>query len=251
MPPIVCLVGRPDSGKTTLLEKLLPLLRDKGYRIGTVKHHVHDFQMDTPGKDTWRHKQAGAAIVALSSPTGLGVICDVDHDTPLAQLVSQQFADMDLVIAEGYKQEKFPKIEIHRREISPEPLPKPDSTWRAYVSDAKLSSGLPIFALHQIEELADFLIEQFIPPGHPKGSVHPPLEGSTSCGAHKFHLSRQATVLQVNGQTIPMKPFLEGMIRNSVLGLISTLKGCRDPHSLTLTITNGPDDSSDDLNHAS
>ena len=68
MPPVVSFVGKPDSGKTTLLEKLIPELNRRGYRVGTIKHHVHQFEMDKPGKDTFRHKQAGARVVALSSP---------------------------------------------------------------------------------------------------------------------------------------------------------------------------------------
>ena len=97
---IIALVGKPDSGKTTLLEKLLPELNRRGYRIGTVKHHVHKFEMDKEGKDTWRHKQAGASTVALSSPTGLGIIRDVDHDQAIEELLDRYYYDVDLVIAE-------------------------------------------------------------------------------------------------------------------------------------------------------
>ncbi len=162
MVPIVCLIGRPNSGKTTLLEKLIPALKREGVRVGTVKHHAHAFEMDTPGKDSWRHKQAGAVVAALSSPYGLGVIRDVARDTPLTELVSTYFHGVDLVLAEGYKHETLPKIEVHRKAVQAEPLPDPDATWVAYVSDARLATALPLFTFEQVEELAGFIRERFL-----------------------------------------------------------------------------------------
>ncbi|MDZ7642747.1 MAG: molybdopterin-guanine dinucleotide biosynthesis protein B [Desulfurivibrio sp.] len=94
--PVVALVGKPDCGKTTLLEKLLPELRERGYRVGTIKHHVHEFAMDTPGKDTWRHKQAGAEAVVLR---GVGLVSDTDRDLGVDELVTRYLGGMDLVIA--------------------------------------------------------------------------------------------------------------------------------------------------------
>ncbi|OIP51372.1 MAG: molybdopterin-guanine dinucleotide biosynthesis protein B [Deltaproteobacteria bacterium CG_4_10_14_3_um_filter_60_8] len=164
MPPIICLIGRPNSGKTTLLEKLIPVLKNHGLRIGTVKHHAHAFEMDRPGKDSWRHKQAGATVAALSSPSGLGVIRDVDHDTPLTELVSACFMGVDLVLAEGYKHEALPKIEVHRTAVQAAPLADPDGTWIAYVSDAMLATDLPVFAFQQVEELAAFIMARFLLP---------------------------------------------------------------------------------------
>lgn len=162
MPPIVSFIGRPDSGKTTLLAQLIPALTRRGIRVGVIKHHMHCFAMDTPGKDTWRLKQAGAAAVALSAPTGLGIIRDTTQDTPVAEVVAMAMADMDLVLTEGYKQEGMPKIEVHRGAVHAAPLADPDQTWVAYVSDATLSTPLPVFSFEQVEELADFIITRFL-----------------------------------------------------------------------------------------
>lgn len=163
MPPIISFIGRPNSGKTTLLEQLIPALGRRGIRVGIIKHHVHRFAMDTPGKDTWRLKQAGAAAVALSAPTGLGIIRDTTRDTPVAELVAMAMADMDLVLTEGYKQGVMPKIEVHRGTVNAAPLADPDQTWIAYVSDAPLATPLPLFSFQQVEELADFIIARFLP----------------------------------------------------------------------------------------
>ncbi len=160
--PVVSLVGRSGSGKTTLLEQLIRELKSKGYKVGTIKHHVHEFAMDTPGKDTWRHKQAGAQVVALSSPTGLGVIRDTEEDTPLEELVEKYFYDVDLILTEGYKHAAAPKIEIFRAAVHEKTLENRDNTWIAMVSDAAVAKDLPRFSLSDVKGLADFLIARFV-----------------------------------------------------------------------------------------
>lgn len=162
MPPVVSLIGKANSGKTTLLEKLIPALMAAGLRVGTIKHHVHDFDMDRPGKDTWRHRQAGAAVVALSSPTGLGLIRDTGRDLSLDELVSQYFSDVDLVLTEGYKTGPAPKVEICRAAAQREPLAHRDQTWLAMVSDLPLACGLPVFDLDDAAGLARFLIDTLL-----------------------------------------------------------------------------------------
>lgn len=216
MLPVVSLVGKPDCGKTTLLTKLIPELNRLGYRVGTIKHHVHDFEMDKPGKDTWKHKQAGARIVALSSPTGLGIIRDTDRDSAIAELVGRYFHDVDLVITEGYKREAMPKIEVFRSAVHDEPLADRDDTWVAVVSDVPLADNLPHFDPDDVQGLATFLIEQFVTP---------------AC------LPR-ATLL-VDGAAVELNSFVEKFIARSVTGMTSSLKGCDTPKEITITIRNG------------
>jgi molybdopterin-guanine dinucleotide biosynthesis protein B len=217
MPPqIVALVGKPDSGKTTLLEKLLPELNRRGYRIGTVKHHVHQFEMDRKGKDTWRHKQAGARTVALSSPTGLGIVRDVDHDHAIEELLDRYYYDVDLVIAEGYKSTALPKIELFRSDAHQEPLPNRDETWVAIISNTTLVTDLPCLDLADVAGIADFLIENFI--------TKP---------------NRPAATLLVDGKPIPLNPFMESFIRKAVQGMTTSLKGCEHAKEITITIRQG------------
>jgi len=170
MPPVLGLIGRPDCGKTTLLEKLIPALKEKGLRVGTIKHHHGDIRMDIPGKDTWRHKQAGAQAVALSSPTGIGFIQDTAEDTPPENLVSRFFQDVDLVIAEGYKGSAFPKIEVYRSTAHRNSLPDPGETLIATVSDIEIRPDLPRFGHHEIGSLVQFII----------GNLHIETRGKTS-----------------------------------------------------------------------
>ncbi|GFP23998.1 molybdopterin-guanine dinucleotide biosynthesis adapter protein, partial [Candidatus Hakubella thermalkaliphila] len=95
MIPVFAIVGKTDSGKTTLLEKLVAELKKRGYRVGTVKHDIHGFEVDHPGKDSWRHAQAGADTVAISSPQKLALIKKVDHDLKPDELVGEYFQDVD------------------------------------------------------------------------------------------------------------------------------------------------------------
>ena len=164
MPPVLGLIGRPDCGKTTLIEKLIPALAAQGLRVGTIKHHHGDIRMDTPGKDTWRHKQAGAQVVLLSSPAGIGLIRDTEEDTPVTDLVSMYFQDVDLVIAEGYKDKDavFPKIEVFRSAIYDEPLADPGGSVIVMVSDIRVREDLPWFRPDEAKPLAEFIREKIV-----------------------------------------------------------------------------------------
>jgi molybdopterin-guanine dinucleotide biosynthesis protein B len=103
MIPIISIVGKSDSGKTTLIEKLVPELTRRGYRIATVKHDVHGFEVDREGKDSWRHKQAGAHTVVISSPKKVALIRDVEKDMTLEEIREKLIQDVDLILSEEYK----------------------------------------------------------------------------------------------------------------------------------------------------
>jgi molybdopterin-guanine dinucleotide biosynthesis protein B len=160
MPPVLAFIGKPNCGKTTLIEKLIPALAYKGVRIGTIKHHHGAIQMDRPGKDTWRHKQAGAQAVLLSSPTGIAFILDSAEDIPVEDLASQYFHNFDLVIAEGYKWSSLPKIEVFRSTVYDEPLQDPGETLIAMVSDIRIRPALPWFKPEDIDGLVAFILEK-------------------------------------------------------------------------------------------
>ena len=158
--PMVCIVGKSDSGKTTLIEKLLPELLKLGLVVGTIKHDVHGFSIDHPGKDSWRHKQAGSAQTIISSPNQMAMVKDTDHDQTLDEL-SGYFVDQDLILTEGFKRESRPKVEIYRPEAHPEPLCRGDENLIALVSDVPIDLGVPRFGLDDVAGLAGFLKNQF------------------------------------------------------------------------------------------
>ncbi|MBU2549735.1 MAG: molybdopterin-guanine dinucleotide biosynthesis protein B [Proteobacteria bacterium] len=161
-PPLVCIVGKSDAGKTTLIEKLLPELSGLGLVVGTIKHDVHGFDIDHPGKDSYRHKQAGARATLISSPRKLALVKDTPHDQTLDELLPY-FDGMDLVLTEGYKRESKPKVEIYRPEAHPEPLCRDDEQLVALVSDADIDLGVPRFGLEDTVALASFLKARFCP----------------------------------------------------------------------------------------
>lgn len=157
---MVCIVGRSDSGKTTLIEKLIPELSRLGFRVGTVKHGPHGSEIDRPGKDSWRHLQAGAVSTILSSPTHIGLVKKVTHDYTLDELLPL-FSDADIILAEGYKKESKPKIEVFRSGLKEGPLDHEDNNLIAYVSDSKIENKIPVFKTEDVTGLARFLISHF------------------------------------------------------------------------------------------
>lgn len=166
-PPLICIVGFSGSGKTTLMVRLIDCLARRGYRVGTIKHDSQGGRMDHTGKDSFRHKAAGAATSIISSPQQIAMVSDVaDEQTPEDLL--PLLAGMDIVLAEGYKRARLPKIEIYRPETGKDAACQGDPHLVAVVSDAAVEWGVPCFSTTDAEALADFLA-QYV--GLPTGNV--------------------------------------------------------------------------------
>jgi molybdopterin-guanine dinucleotide biosynthesis protein B len=161
-PPVLCIAGFSGSGKTTLMVALVAALRRRGLRLGTIKHDVHGFDMDRPGKDSWRHKQAGAGVTIVTSPKQIGMVMDVKHDHQPLELLPLM-TDMDIVLVEGFKRAPLPKIEVFRPEIGKPPACKGDRHLVAVVSDANMDWGVPRYSPDDIEGLCDFILARMLP----------------------------------------------------------------------------------------
>lgn len=160
MIPVISVVGRSNSGKTTYLEKLIAEFKQRGYKVAVIKHHHDDFTIDKPGKDTWRHAQAGADIVYLASPYKVAMIKKTDQELTLEQIINS-IDNVDIIFTEGYKKESKPKIEVYRQAAGNEPLgSKPELL--AVVADAKLYESVPHFELDNPIDMTDFLERELL-----------------------------------------------------------------------------------------
>jgi molybdopterin-guanine dinucleotide biosynthesis protein MobB len=164
MIPIVSVVGRSDSGKTTLIEKLIPELVTRGYRVATIKHDVHGFDMDHEGKDSWRHKHAGARISIISSPWKIGIVEDVDKDHELAEIRDRYIHNVDIILSEGYKRNSHPKIEVFRSVMNHELLCTQGDNLLAIASDRPFDLGVPCVDINDVNALAEIIVQQFFRP---------------------------------------------------------------------------------------
>jgi len=209
MPPIVCIVGKSESGKTTLVERLIVEFKRRGYRVATIKHEVYGFDIDQPGKDSWRHAQAGSDAVILSSPNKLALIKNVDHDPSFAELSRLIGTDFDIILAEGFKRGKGLKVEVHHKELGELTCDPRELT--AVVSDEPLEIDVPQFNPDSIFDLAEF-IEKRLP------------------------LSADKTTMFVNGKPVGLSGFTQEFIQKTLFGMVSALKGIEEPQTIEIYV---------------
>jgi molybdopterin-guanine dinucleotide biosynthesis protein B len=156
-PLVISIVAKSGSGKTTFIEKLLPKLKTRGLSVGVIKHHGHTTLFDMPGKDTYRHFQAGADVVVGASAVQVAVFRRQDGAADMDDVISDYFTGLDLVLTEGFKRGPYPKIEVHRAARSSEILCGPEELL-AIVTDEPLAVDAPQFGLEDAGGVADLLI---------------------------------------------------------------------------------------------
>ena len=162
MIPIVSIVGKSNSGKTTLLEKIISDLVGRGYRVATIKHNKHGFNIDHEGKDSYRHKKAGAHITVVSSPHQIAIIQDVDHDHSFEEIRDKFIREVDIILTEGFKVNDYPKIEVFRSELKRELISTKEDNLIAVASDVKLDIDIPCFDINDAKAIADFIENKFL-----------------------------------------------------------------------------------------
>ncbi|MFC2003255.1 molybdopterin-guanine dinucleotide biosynthesis protein B [Chloroflexota bacterium] len=214
MPPVVAIVGRSKSGKTTFIENLVVELKSRGYRVATIKHAPYGMTFDEQGKDNWRHINAGSEATAISSPERMVLVKPVKQDLTLDEAVRFLGEDYDIILAEGFKQSSAPKVEVHRRQVGP-PL-SAIKKLIAIATDETLETDSRQFSLSDIKGIADLLEKGFIKP------------------------QRERISLYINNVPILLTAFPREIITNIVLALASSLKGVGEINSIDLLLRKEP-----------
>jgi len=208
MPPIVSVIGKSNSGKTTLIEKLIQELKSCGYRVATIKHVPQGVSFDEPGKDSWRHILAGSEATAISSLDKIVMIKPAAQDASLDEVARLLGEDYDIILAEGFKQGNAPKIEVHRKDAGP-PL-KNIRKLIGIVTDELLETKRRQFSPDDIKDIADLLEKGFIKP------------------------QKERVSLYVNNTPIPLTTFPKQIITNVLLAVASCLKGVGEIKNLQI-----------------
>jgi len=208
VPPIISIVGNSESGKTTLMEKLIAELKSRGYRVATVKHAPNESSFDEPGKDSWRHVRAGSEAAVISSSDKLVIIKPLEQEAGFEQLARLLGEDYDIILAEGFKVSDAPKIEVHRKQSGPL-LPKPRKLI-AVATDEPLDTRTRQFSLDDAKDIADLLEKGFLKP------------------------QRERLSLYVNQAPVVLTTFPKQIIANILLALASSLKGVKKVKSLDI-----------------
>ncbi len=158
MTPLVSVVGPSGSGKTVLLEKIIRELKRRGWRVAVIKHSRCELELDTKGKDSWRHAQAGADAVIVSSPDQWAIFKNTRREWDLTALRSL-LPEMDIILSEGYKKEAAPKLEI----VPPgTEILSPPAELLAVVSDDKIDCAVPCFSRNSAKEIVAMLENRFL-----------------------------------------------------------------------------------------
>ncbi len=219
MLPIICIVGASDSGKTTFLEKLIPEFGARGYRVGAIKHDAHGFEMDQEGKDTWKLRRAGAAVIAISSPNLFASIRGTQGEMSLEEIGARFFWTEDILIAEGFKRAHFPKIEIFRSVVEPKPICGPGDNLIAVVSDDEVDTPVSRFSFADWRGVADLIENRYL-----KGR------------------KKRKMIVQLDGKQLPMKDFVEDFVLGGIKGMLSSLRGWEKPGTISIQIRLGEND---------
>lgn len=209
MLPIISIVGAKNVGKTTVTEMLVAELTRRGHRVATMKRSLHGFELDHPGTDSARHRQAGAVAVALRSPREYAILGQANDEPSFWRLAAFLLEEADLLVVEGFSELPLPKIEVVRKEIGTAPLHREEKLI-AIVSDVPGIWAGPSFGLTEAAPLADFVEERL----------------------SKFH---GEVSLTVDGQQIGINDFVDSILAATVRGMISPLRGIPpNPERITL-----------------
>ena len=173
---VIGVAGWSGAGKTTLISRVIPYLREQGLRVSVIKHAHHKFDVDVPGKDSWVHRQSGAEEVLVSSANRWALMHELRGaaEPPLPELL-RKMSPVDLLIVEGFKSEPYRKIEVHRKDSGKPPLFPDDPTIACIATDAAIETALPVAHIDDIPAVAAMMRKYALPleevlAGHANGA---------------------------------------------------------------------------------
>lgn len=215
MPLIISIVGYSESGKTTLLEKMIPVLTGKGYSVGLIKHSGHSFSLDQPEKDSQRLKRAGADGVVLVGSGQIGFLGETNEtgDLILDRIEQSFFPDQDILLTEGFKKGNKPKIAVLTKGKEEQLFQEIGGSIVATVGERPIRTDLPHFKPDDPEGLVQLLEQRFL-----KDRRKPSIR------------------VILDGKNIPMNAFVQEIVRSGILGILSPLKGFRDSKQVEVKI---------------
>ncbi len=215
MPLIISIVGYSKSGKTILLEKMIPLLKGKGYSVGVIKHSGHGFSLDQPGKDSQRLERAGADGVVLVGSGQINFLGRTDEtESLLLDRIEQSFfSDRDIILTEGFKKGDKPKIAVLTKAKEEQLFQDLEGSVVATVGENSARADLPHFKPDDPDGLVQLLEQRFL-----KDRRKPSIR------------------VILDGKNIPMNAFVQEIVRSGILGILSPLKGFRDSQKVEVKI---------------
>ena len=212
MPPIISIVGKSSSGKTTLLEGLIANLKQRGYKVAVIKHAAEDFELDIVNKDSWRFSQAGSEVSAVTSVHKLAVFKNIAYDLSPQELSQFIGKDYDLILTEGFKQSNHPKIEVHRKEQGKELLSQPEQLL-AVVTDEPLKVAVPQFSRNEVPKIVDLIVSTMLD-----------------------QRQEDDVELFINDIYIPLNKLAKNLLFRTLVAIVSGLKGTKEVKSLRISL---------------
>jgi len=211
MPPILSIVGKSNSGKTTLLESLIAEMKQRGYKVAVIKHAGEDIELDTVNKDTWRFSRAGSDISAINAGQKLAIFKAVARDFNAGDLAAFICGDNDLLLTEGFKQSDYPKIEVHRKEQGKD-LVSPPEQLIAIVTDEPVEASVPQFGKDEARKIVDFIEETIL------------------------KRSTQDIDLFINDEPVALKPAARDLLSRTLIAMAPGIKSVSDIKSLRVSL---------------
>jgi len=212
MPSVVCVVGRDGSGKTRIIEGIAREMKARGHRVATVARSAEGPALESVTKDAERYASAGSDMIVVGSPDAVTSVRRVDEEASLDELIWTVGEEYDLVLAEGFRESGFPKIEVHRAAVGGGLICRKDELL-ALASDTPVDIDVPQFGLDDAAGLADLIEAKVLPTTLPEDAS-----------------------VYVDGVHLPIALFVRKMVASTIIGMLRNLKGVSQPRSLRVVV---------------